>query len=84
MFKESPCNAYAVTVDDFPTGVTIGNSGNITITGSNATLTLNGNNTSAAGTTSTPENPCLNHIKNVLQKNEYILIIKNNLTIVII
>lgn len=44
---------YAVSIANLPTGVTIGNSGNVTISGNSGTLTLTVADTAAAGTTGT-------------------------------
>ncbi|WP_333646377.1 S-layer homology domain-containing protein [Lacrimispora sp.] len=44
---------YAVSVANLPAGVTIGNSGNVTISGNSGTLTLTVADTAAAGTTGT-------------------------------
>lgn len=44
---------YAVSVANLPAGVTIGNSGNVTISGNSGTLTLTVVDTAAAGTTGT-------------------------------
>lgn len=44
---------YAVSIANLPTGVTIGNSGNVTISGNSGTLTLTVVDTAAAGTTGT-------------------------------
>lgn len=44
---------YAVSIANLPAGVTIGNSGNVTISGNSGTLTLTVADTAAAGTTGT-------------------------------
>ncbi|PHV70808.1 hypothetical protein CS063_08555 [Sporanaerobium hydrogeniformans] len=44
---------YAVSVANLPAGVTVGNSGNVTVSGNSGTLTLTVADTAAAGTTST-------------------------------
>ncbi|MEL7565575.1 MAG: S-layer homology domain-containing protein [Clostridiales bacterium] len=48
-----PNGTYAVSVANLPAGVTVGNSGNVTISGNSGTLTLTVADTVAAGTTDT-------------------------------